>query len=105
MSDKIRWHAARSVPILFEVENAEAAHESPAHQVRAPRPPGPELRANEINILHALPLQRPREPQVKTGEVRENRETRFPSLGLPDQTFPHAVQGRELPGNFHDSDQ
>src|SRR5882762_449430 len=66
MPNKIRRHSARAIPILLEWENAKPAHESPAHQVRAPRPPSPELRANKINILHALPLQRPREPQVKT---------------------------------------
>src|SRR6478736_2765923 len=58
MSDKIRRHAACAIPILFEWKNAEPSNESPAHQVRAPWPPGPELRANKINILNALRLQR-----------------------------------------------
>src|SRR6266699_4379941 len=93
MPNKIRRYSARAIPILLEGENAEPAHESPPHQVSAPRPPGPELRANKINILDTLPLQRPREAQMKAGEIRENRETRFPSLGFPDQAFPHAVEG------------
>src|ERR1700676_2202992 len=105
MPDKIRWHSARSVPILFEGENAQAAHESPAYQVRAPRPPGPELRADEIYILDALPVQRSRESQVKAGKIRKDGKARLPLLGFAQQTFPHAVERREFFGNFDDSDQ
>src|SRR3981081_858987 len=54
MSDKIRRNAACAIPVLFERKNAQPTHESSAHQVRAPRTPGPELRANKINILDAL---------------------------------------------------
>src|SRR5882672_2724913 len=105
MSNKIRRYSACAIPILLEWENAEPAHESTAHQVRAPRPPGPELRANEIDILHALTLQCPREAQMEAGEIREDRKSRPPSFGLSDQAFPHAGQGGELLANFDDSDQ
>src|SRR5882762_10472253 len=105
MPNKIRRYPARSIPILLEWENAEPAHESTAHQVRAPRPPRPELRANKIDILHALLLQCPREAQMEAGEIREDRKTRPPSCGLSDQAFPHAIQRRELLGNFDDSNQ
>src|SRR6266436_2412527 len=105
MPDKIRRYPARAIPILFERENAEPAHESTTHQVRTPRPPGPELRANKIDILHALLLQCLREAQMEAGEIREDRKTRPPSCGLSDQAFPHAIQRRELLGNFNDSDQ
>src|SRR6266850_5966974 len=87
MPDKIRRYPARAIPILFKWENAEPAHESTAHQVRAPRPPRPELRANKIDILHALLLQCPREAQMEAGEIREDRKTRPPSCGLSDQAF------------------
>src|SRR5712672_351759 len=105
MPDKIRRHAACAIPILFEWENAQPAHESPAYQVRAPRTPGPELRANKINILDALPLQCSREAQVETGEIREDRKARLPLLGFPEQTFPYTVERGKFFGNFDDSDQ
>ena len=105
MPNKICRHPARAIPFLLEGENAKPAHESAAHQVRAPRPPRPELRADEIDVLHALPLQRPREAQVEAGEIRENRKTRLSLRGFTDQAFPHAIEGREFFGNFDDSDQ
>src|SRR5690349_13894084 len=71
MPDKIRRDASRAIPVLFEWKNTQPAHEPPPHQVGAPGPPGPELRAYEINISNALPLERPREPQVKAREVRK----------------------------------
>src|ERR1700726_1874727 len=91
MPDKICRDAACAIPILLEGKNAEPAHESPAYQVRSPRPPGPELRANEINILDALPLQRSRQAQVKAGEIRENRKARLPLPGFADETFPYTI--------------
>src|SRR5712691_7909800 len=105
MPNKIRRYPARAIPILLEGENAKPAYESAAHQVRAPRPPRPELRADEIDVLHALPLQRAREAQVEAGEIRENRKTRLSLRGFTDQAFPHAIEGGELFGNFNDSDQ
>src|SRR5258708_2376562 len=92
MSDKIRRHTACPIPILFKRENAQPTHESSSYQVRAPRPPGPELWADEINILDALPLQRSRQAQVEAGEIREDREARIPSLRFAKQAFPHAVE-------------
>ena len=54
MPDKIRPHPARAIPFLFERENAKPAHKPPAHQIRPPGPPGPELRADEIDVPDAL---------------------------------------------------
>src|ERR1700730_10340470 len=105
MPNKIRRDAACAIPILLEGKNAESSHESPAYQVRAPWPPGPELRANEINILNALSIQRSRQTQVKAREIRENREARLPLQGFADQTFPYAVQRGKFFGNFDDTDQ
>src|SRR5258707_4967086 len=87
MSDKIRRHAACAIPVLFERENAQPTHESSSYQVRAPRTPGPELWADEINIPYALPLQRSRQAQVEAGEIREDCEARLPLCGFTEQAF------------------
>src|SRR5882672_10011515 len=65
MPDEVRRHTARAIPFLLERKNAEAASESPPHQVCTPRPPGPKLRAHKINVGDVLALQRARQAQMK----------------------------------------
>ena len=105
MADEISLHAARAVPFLFKRKNAQTAHESSPHQIRTPRPPGPELRAHEIDVLHAPALQRARQAQMKSREIGEDRESRFAPRRFAQQAFPHAFQGGILLGDFDDSDQ
>ena len=91
---RARYHSC------FKRKNAKPAHEPPAHQVRAPRPPGPELRAHEIDVLHALALQRARQAQVKSGEIGENREARFAPRRLRPAGVSTRVSGRDISSRF-----
>src|SRR5580700_8563298 len=50
----VRPHAGLAVEILLEWENAQAAYKTPLYQPHPPRPPGPELRTNKIDISHML---------------------------------------------------
>src|SRR5450759_5859322 len=102
MPDKVGGHAARAIPFLLKREDAEPPHKPPAHQVRTPRPPRPELRANEIDVLHALALQRARKTQVKPGEISENCEAWFSPLRLFHQQIPDAFECQHFIRHYDD---
>src|SRR5450755_4991311 len=46
-------YACLAEKFFFEREDAECLHKSSAHQVGAPGPPGPELRADVVNVAYA----------------------------------------------------
>src|SRR5215469_11334684 len=72
MADKFRRYACTGEKFLLEWKNAQCLGKTPPHQIYAPWPPRPELRANVINVANTLALQLARQPQVKTGKIREN---------------------------------
>src|SRR6202795_4751677 len=74
MADEFHGHTGVGVKFFFEMENAQRLCEPTPHQIHAPWPPGPELRADIIDVSNALGAQLARQPQMKTGEVRENRK-------------------------------
>src|SRR4029077_16512711 len=61
MPDPVRPHAGLAVEILLERKNAQPAHKTALHQPHPPRPPGPQLRTNKIDIPHMLAAEHTRE--------------------------------------------
>src|SRR5260370_4255093 len=93
MADELHRHAGIAVKLFFKGKDAESLSEPLPHQIHAPGPPRPKLRANVIDISNALGAQLARQPQMKTGEVRQNRKRRTPELRLVDEP-PHVAEQR-----------
>src|SRR6266700_3976948 len=71
MPDELHGHTSAGVERFFERKNAERLGKAAADEVRAPGPPGPELRANEIDVANAFGAQLAREAKMKAGKVCE----------------------------------
>src|SRR5260370_7881313 len=76
MTDEFHGHPGIGVELFSERENAECARKPSADQIHAPRPPGPELRANIVDVSNALGTQLARQAEMKTRKVRQNRQRR-----------------------------
>src|SRR5271165_2662810 len=85
--DKIRGHVGIPEELLFKRKDAQRFHEPLAYQPRPPRSPGPELRADEIDIANAARNKLARQPQMKPGEVRQNGQRGLPSVRFADQAI------------------
>src|SRR5579863_165728 len=88
VSNPVRSHARLAVEILLEGKNAQPTHEAALHQPHPPRPPGPELRTNKIDIPYMLAAENTREAQVKCGKIRQNRNRWTALVDFGDQAFP-----------------
>src|SRR5712692_2145902 len=103
MTDEFHWHTGIGVELFFEVENAECLGEAAANQIHAPGAPGPELRANVIDVADAFRSQLARQPQMKSRKFRENGQRRAAALGFLHE-MPHgADEGGQALQNFSDS--
>jgi len=96
VADPVGSDSRLAVEIRLEGEKAEAAHEAAAHQIHTPGPPGPELRADEIDVLHAAAMQGARQAEMKAGEVGEDGQRRTAADGFGAQ----AAHGAAQRGNF-----
>src|SRR5579871_1275240 len=105
VADPIHFYAVPGVEVDLEGEDTQAAFEPAADQVHAAGAPGPELRADEIDVSNAKALQSARKMQVKTGKVREDGERGLTPAGLTEQTTPGAVQGGHFLHDFEQADE
>src|SRR5216684_2867590 len=95
MTDEFHGHTGLGVELFFEGENAECPRKPSADQIHAPRPPGPELRANIVDVSNALGEQLARQPKMKTGKVRENRQRRASAV-RPSRKLPRPYAAAKL---------
>src|SRR5271157_559528 len=82
-------HAAEE--LLLKGKNAQRLLESTPDQLCPPRPPGPELRADVIDIAISPVLQLPGQPQVKPRKIRQNRQRRLALFRLRHELV-HCLQ-------------
>ena len=104
MADEFHGHTGVGIKPFFEGKDAKGVGEPPAHQIHAPGPPCPELRANVINVSNAPGAQLARETQVEAGEVRQDGEGRATALGFVNEATHGAEQRRQTLEHFGDSD-
>src|ERR1700674_5091474 len=104
MSDEFHRYPRIEVEFLFESENTKSLRETPPDHPHAPRPPGPKLRANIINVADTPPAQLPGQPQMETGKIRQNREGRFSPLRFSDEVPHRANQRGQVAQNFRNAD-
>src|SRR5271157_2147860 len=65
--DKLRGHPGIPEKLLFKRKDAQRLHKTLVDQPHPPRPPGPELRADVIDIANAARNKFARQPQMKPG--------------------------------------
>src|SRR5260370_21864829 len=94
MGDKFHRNTGIGVKLFFKRKDTKSLREAPAHQIHAPGPPGPELRANVIDVSNPFRTQLARETQMKTREVRQNGERRSAAVRLLHEPPHRADQGR-----------
>src|SRR5689334_8914217 len=80
MADEFHRHARVRIKLFLKWKNTESFSKTAAHQIHAPRPPGPKLRADVVDVSNALRAQLACESEVKTGEIRKNGQSGFAML-------------------------
>src|SRR3989441_429671 len=95
MTDEAHRNAGVAIELLLEGENAECVLEPPLDQAHSPRPPRPELGADEIHIAHALPSQLARQSQVESWKIRQDGKRWLASRSLCYQAPHHPAKGRQ----------
>src|SRR2546426_1346466 len=93
MTNEFHRHAGIGVELFFEVKNAECLGEAAPYQIHPPGAPGPELRANVIDVADAFRSELAREPQMKSWKVRKNGKWRLAALGFLHE-MPHGTDKR-----------
>src|SRR5207249_7030501 len=73
------------VKLLFEVENAKRFGKATAHEIYAPGAPGPELRANVVDVSNAAGAQLTCQAQMETREVGKDSQRRLAPLCFVDE--------------------
>src|SRR5260370_30929486 len=95
MPDKFHGTTGIGVKLFLKLKDTKSLREARAHQIHAPGPPGPELRANVIDVSNPFRTQLARETQMKTREVRQNGERRSAAFRLVHEPPHRADQGRQ----------
>src|SRR5579859_7123989 len=72
MTDELNGHSAIAIEFFLKRENTESLREAAPDDAHAPGSPGPELRADVVNVLNAVALESAGQAQVEAGEVRED---------------------------------
>src|SRR5260370_30737900 len=104
MADEFHGDASVAVELFFKWENAESLREAAADYADAPRAPGPELRADVIDVFNATALEFAGEAQVEAGKIGEDGEGGFAPLGLGDEMAHGAHERRKMAEDFGDAD-
>src|SRR5882672_12744049 len=103
MTDEFHRYAGIGVELFFKREDAQCQSESPPDQICAPGPPGPELRADVVDVSNAFWKQFASEPQMKTRKVREYRKRRAAALRFIHEMPHRAPQGGKPLQHFGDA--
>src|SRR5690349_16053762 len=104
MADEFHGDTGLGIELFFKGEDAKRFGEAAADQVHAPGTPGPELRANVIDISNAPGTEFARETEMEAGEVRQDGEGRAAARGFVHEMAHGAEQGGKAPEDFGDAD-
>src|SRR5712671_1216670 len=104
MADERYRDSGVCVEFLFEGEDAEGLRESATDDAYAPGAPGPELRADVVDVLNAAAFEFAGEAQVEAGEIGQDGEGRLAALGFTDEATHGAYKGRETAQDLGDAD-
>src|ERR1700730_12031450 len=104
VADEFHGDAGVTVELFFKGEDTKRLCKAAADYADAPRTPGPELRADVIDIAYAVRLEFSGEAQVEAGEIGEDGEGGFATLGFVDEAAHGANQGGKVAEDFGDAD-
>src|SRR6266403_4115833 len=72
MADEFHRYAGITEEFFLEWKNTQRQRESPPHDAHTPRPPGPELRADVVNVANADWLQLAGQSQMEARKIRQD---------------------------------
>src|SRR5438067_11928025 len=91
------------VKLLFEVENAIFFRQKTAYEIYAPGAPGPELRANVVDVSNAAGAQLACQAQMETREVGKDSQRRLAPLCFVDEVAHRAGKRGQALQDFGDA--
>src|ERR1700682_2056421 len=103
MADELHGYSGIAIEFFFKRKNAQCLREAPAHYAHAPRPPGPELRADVVDVFNATAFEFAGEAQVEAGKIGEDRKGGLAALGLADEATHGANERRQMAEDFGDA--
>src|SRR5258708_37994877 len=103
MADELHGDSGIGVKLFFEWKYAECLREAAADYADTPGSPGPELRADVVDVFNATALEFAGEAQVEAGNIGEDGEGGFAPLGLGDQMAHGAHERRKMAEDFGDA--
>src|ERR1700738_1777605 len=104
MTDEFHGDSGIAVELFFKGENAECLREAATHYAHAPGAPGPELRADVIDVADSMRLEFSGEAEVEAVKIGEDGESGFAALGFEDEAAHGADQRGEMAEDFGDAD-
>src|SRR6267154_3094465 len=96
MADEFYGDAGIAEEFFLKGKNAEGLREATADDSDAPWAPGPELRADVVDVFDSAALEFAGQAEVEAGEVCEYRELGLTALGFAYQVAHGADQRREV---------
>src|SRR5437667_3344110 len=102
MANEFYRDAGVRVKLLLKVKNAKRFGKAAAHQIHTPGTPGPELRANVVDVSNASVAQLACKAQVEAREVRKDGQRRFPPLRFVDEVAHRAGKRGQALQDFGD---
>jgi len=104
VADEFGGDSGVTKKLLFEGEDTEGFFESPGDELGAPGPPGPELRANVVDIANATRFEFARKAKMETREIGEYGDRRFALRGGSDEVVHGTKKGGKMFEDFRDAD-
>ncbi len=104
VADEFYGDPGIAVELFFKRKNAEGFREAPADYTHAPGAPGPELRADVIDVFDAAAFEFSGEAEMEAGKIGEDGEGGLAALGFGDEAAHGADQRRKVAEDFRDAD-
>ena len=103
MADEFRGYACVADRMFPRKGKCTELARSGAVPDRSPGPPGPELRADVVDVANAMRPKLAREPKMKAGKIGEDREWRLAARRFGDKVAHGAHQRRKVLEDFGDA--
>src|SRR5258706_951365 len=103
MADELHGDSGVGVKLFFEWKYAECLREAAAHYAHAPGTPGPELRADVVDVFNATALEFTGETQVEAWKIGEDGEGGLATFGFGNEATHGANERRQVAEDLGDA--
>src|SRR5712692_274625 len=103
VADEFHGDSGVAVELFFERENAEGLREAAADYADAPGAPGPELRADVVDVLRTMAFEFSGEAEMEAGKIGEDSEGGLAAFGFGDEAAHGADQRGKVAEDFRDT--